>query len=98
MLNKFVLLIIAVNAQWQYKVPKPTDVRGPCPGLNTLANHGYINQNGVGITKASPKSVLQTLGASEDLRNFLVDRRFQSILVPITFNLVSTIFLSMMPP
>jgi hypothetical protein len=76
MRNKFVLLIIAVNAQSakRYVAPKPTDVRGPCPGLNTLANHGYINRNGVGITKASLKSVLQTLGVSEDLRNFLVDK------------------------
>lgn len=24
--------------------------RGPCPGLNTLANHGFINRNGTGIT------------------------------------------------
>jgi unspecific peroxygenase len=23
-----------------YIAPKPTDMRGPCPGLNTLANHG----------------------------------------------------------
>lgn len=27
------------------------DVRSPCPGLNTLANHGFINHNGRGITK-----------------------------------------------
>lgn len=24
------------------------DVRGPCPGLNAAANHGYIPHNGVG--------------------------------------------------
>lgn len=24
--------------------------RGPCPGLNTLANHGYLPRNGKGIT------------------------------------------------
>lgn len=23
------------------------DQRGPCPGLNALANHGYIPRNGV---------------------------------------------------
>jgi Peroxidase, family 2 len=23
------------------------DQRGPCPGLNALANHGYIERNGV---------------------------------------------------
>jgi hypothetical protein len=25
------------------------DRRGPCPGLNTLANHGFINRNGSDI-------------------------------------------------
>lgn len=25
-----------------YIKPGPTDLRGPCPGLNTLANHGYL--------------------------------------------------------
>ena len=33
---------------WQ--APQTGDQRGPCPGLNTLANHGYINRNGQGIT------------------------------------------------
>ncbi|KAL9054106.1 MAG: hypothetical protein Q9162_004363 [Coniocarpon cinnabarinum] len=28
----------------------PDGVRAPCPGMNTLANHGYINRNGMGIS------------------------------------------------
>eukprot|EP00475_Leptophrys_vorax_P036713 TRINITY_DN624_c0_g1_i2.p1 TRINITY_DN624_c0_g1~~TRINITY_DN624_c0_g1_i2.p1 ORF type:complete len:270 (+),score=72.65 TRINITY_DN624_c0_g1_i2:92-901(+) len=35
---------------WQ--APSDTDKRSPCPGLNTLANHGYINHNGLDITAA----------------------------------------------
>ena len=31
----------------QFQAPGPTDVRGICPTLNTLANHGYISRNGV---------------------------------------------------
>ncbi|KAL1405621.1 hypothetical protein Q8F55_009260 [Vanrija albida] len=27
--------------------PGPGDHRGPCPGLNTIANHGYIPRNGI---------------------------------------------------
>ncbi|GLB42846.1 putative peroxidase, family 2 [Lyophyllum shimeji] len=27
--------------------PGPDDRRGPCPGLNTLANHGYLPRNGI---------------------------------------------------
>lgn len=30
-----------------YKAPGPSDLRGPCPGLNAMANHGYIPHNGV---------------------------------------------------
>lgn len=30
--------------------PGPQDSRGPCPALNTLANHGYINRSGRDIT------------------------------------------------
>ncbi|KAG6830338.1 hypothetical protein H0H87_008434 [Tephrocybe sp. NHM501043] len=30
-----------------YIAPGSHDLRGPCPGLNTLANHGYLPRNGV---------------------------------------------------
>lgn len=29
-----------------FKAPKPTDSRGPCPGLNLLANYGYLPRDG----------------------------------------------------
>lgn len=34
-------------ADYPFKAPGPTDQRGPCPGLNTLANHGYIPRTGI---------------------------------------------------
>ncbi|KAJ3117091.1 Arachidonate 5-lipoxygenase [Physocladia obscura] len=34
----------------QYAVPLSTDLRGPCPALNTLANHGLLPRDGRGIT------------------------------------------------
>ncbi|KAJ7188847.1 Cloroperoxidase [Mycena filopes] len=43
--------------------PKPTDLRGPCPALNALANHGYLPRNGQNVTI---RSVLQ---ASLDVYN-----------------------------
>ncbi|CAF1003345.1 unnamed protein product [Adineta steineri] len=27
--------------------PGPNDIRGPCPALNTAANHGYLNRSGI---------------------------------------------------
>ncbi|KAK7453337.1 hypothetical protein VKT23_012016 [Stygiomarasmius scandens] len=29
--------------------PGPNDLRGPCPGLNTLANHGFLPRDGRGL-------------------------------------------------
>ncbi|KAF8182733.1 Cloroperoxidase [Mycena galopus ATCC 62051] len=34
----------------QWIAPTATDVRSPCPGLNTLANHGYLPRNGRNIS------------------------------------------------
>ena len=31
----------------QFQAPGPTDVRGVCPTLNALANHGYISRDGI---------------------------------------------------
>ncbi|KAJ6545739.1 Chloroperoxidase [Mycena capillaripes] len=34
----------------EFRAPGSGDVRGPCPGLNTLANHGYLPRNGKQFT------------------------------------------------
>ncbi|KAJ7210724.1 Chloroperoxidase, partial [Mycena pura] len=34
----------------EWRAPTATDVRSPCPGLNTLANHGYLPRNGKNIS------------------------------------------------
>jgi len=31
----------------QYIAPGPNDIRGPCPGLNTAANHGFLARDGI---------------------------------------------------
>ena len=38
---------IDVSGDHAFKAPSSDDQRGPCPGLNALANHGYINRNGI---------------------------------------------------
>ncbi|KAF9028895.1 Cloroperoxidase [Hymenopellis radicata] len=35
------------DADHPFIAPGPDDMRGPCPGLNTLANHGFISRNGI---------------------------------------------------
>jgi len=34
----------------EYQAPGSGAVRSPCPFLNTMANHGYVNRSGRGIT------------------------------------------------
>ncbi|KAJ2936545.1 heme-thiolate peroxidase, partial [Candolleomyces eurysporus] len=40
-----------------FKAPEEGDIRGPCPGLNTLANHGYLPHNGV----ATPSQIIEAV-------------------------------------
>ncbi|KAJ7186452.1 Chloroperoxidase [Mycena filopes] len=35
------------DADHPFIAPGPNDQRGPCPAMNTLANHGYISRNGI---------------------------------------------------
>jgi hypothetical protein len=54
------------EAAYPYQDPKPSDQRGACPGLNTLANHGYIPRSGI-------VTVAQTIKASADVFNMGAD-------------------------
>jgi hypothetical protein len=48
--------------------PRRGDVRGPCPALNSLANHGFIRRNGKDITvNALVRALAMALNVSEDL-------------------------------
>ncbi|KAG8215653.1 heme-thiolate peroxidase [Butyriboletus roseoflavus] len=40
-----------------YEPDRPGDIRGPCPGLNTLASHGYLNRTGV----ATPAEIINAV-------------------------------------
>jgi hypothetical protein len=44
---------VSTTGQYAFIPPDFTvgDVRGPCPGLNAAANHGYILHNGVGTIR-----------------------------------------------
>lgn len=38
---------VSNTGEHAFVAPGPTDLRGPCPGLNAMANHGYIPHNGI---------------------------------------------------
>lgn len=39
--------LVDVTGTHKWVAPGPNDIRGPCPGLNALANHGYFPHSGV---------------------------------------------------
>ncbi|EST08028.1 Chloroperoxidase [Kalmanozyma brasiliensis GHG001] len=47
--------------------PGPNDIRGPCPGLNLLANHGYLNRNGVTNLAQGIDAIGKVFGVEADL-------------------------------
>ncbi|TVY23957.1 Aromatic peroxygenase [Lachnellula hyalina] len=47
------------------------DVRGPCPGLNAMANHGYLPHNGVGGHLDFIQGTLDVFGMAADMSAFL---------------------------
>ncbi|KAF4549128.1 Sterigmatocystin biosynthesis peroxidase stcC-like protein 2 [Elsinoe fawcettii] len=46
-------LAIPDNSIPEWHPPGQFDVRGPCPMLNALANHGFLPRNGLNITKSA---------------------------------------------
>lgn len=47
------------------------DVRGPCPGLNALANHNYINHNGITTLTDAISGTTEGFNMGVDLAGFL---------------------------
>jgi hypothetical protein len=38
---------VSTSGKYAYKSPTASQIRGPCPGLNAAANHGYLPRSGV---------------------------------------------------
>jgi hypothetical protein len=67
---------------------QPGDIRGPCPGLNTLASHGYIPRNGVATPAQIINAVQNGFNMGNDLAIFVTYAAFLVNGNPIT-NLMS---------
>jgi hypothetical protein len=59
------------EAAYPYQDPKPSDQRGACPGLNTMANHGYIPRSGIVTVAQSIKASADVFNMGADLTAFL---------------------------
>ncbi|ORY70187.1 uncharacterized protein BCR38DRAFT_332499 [Pseudomassariella vexata] len=64
---------IRVDGEYAFVPPnlKAGDQRGPCPGLNALANHGYLPHNGVADMVTIIRATNEVYGMSLDLGGFL---------------------------
>jgi hypothetical protein len=55
--------------EWQ--APGPNDLRGPCPGLNAFANHGFLPKDGYATITQFIEATTKVAGMSLDLAGFL---------------------------
>jgi hypothetical protein len=44
---------VSTTGQNAYASPAADEIRGPCPGLNAAANHGYLPRSGVATLENS---------------------------------------------
>ncbi|XP_006458748.1 hypothetical protein AGABI2DRAFT_190943 [Agaricus bisporus var. bisporus H97] len=58
------------DADHPFIAPGPGDIRGPCPALNTLANHGYISRNGIESPSNIVHAAMEGFNMNNDLAKF----------------------------
>ncbi|KAB8304952.1 hypothetical protein EYC80_004269 [Monilinia laxa] len=63
--------IIDVSGAHAFVPPGPDDLRGPCPGLNALANHNFIPHNGFATIAQLESANEEVFGMGSDLAVFL---------------------------
>lgn len=47
---------VTPGSEHEFQSPGPNDKRGPCPGLNAAANHGFLPRSGITTIPASKSS------------------------------------------
>ncbi|KAH8711867.1 Chloroperoxidase [Phaeosphaeriaceae sp. PMI808] len=62
---------IDITGKHAFQAPKKSDQRGPCPGLNALANHGYIARDGITSFAEVVIAINQVMGMGIELATIL---------------------------
>ena len=57
---------VDVTGDHKWIAPGPNDLRGPCPGLNALANHGYFPRSGIVPLSVGATATQEVYGEPED--------------------------------
>ncbi|KAF2491850.1 Cloroperoxidase [Lophium mytilinum] len=59
--------LVDVTRKHQFQPPGVGDLRGPCPALNALANHGFIPHNGIATIDEIVNASMNVFGLGYDL-------------------------------
>lgn len=63
--------LVSTSGDHAYAKPAPDEIRGPCPGLNAAANHGYLPRSGLATIPETIQGMYDLYGMSADLAGFL---------------------------
>ena len=63
--------LIDVTGKHAWQAPGPEDLRGPCPGLNAFANHGYLPHSGFGTIQQFIDVTTNVIGMGPLFATFL---------------------------
>ncbi|USW58199.1 Putative chloroperoxidase [Septoria linicola] len=69
--NEDQLIDVGPGSGHEYKAPGPNDLRGPCPGLNAFANHGFLPHNGYATIQQFIDVTMEVVGMGPILAAFL---------------------------
>ncbi|KAE9981996.1 hypothetical protein BLS_006748 [Venturia inaequalis] len=59
------------SGKHKFVPPGPRDIRGPCPGLNALANHNYLPHNGIASFQQLVDAQQAVFSVANDTRHLL---------------------------
>ncbi|KAF2422177.1 Cloroperoxidase [Tothia fuscella] len=59
------------HGEHKFVAPGPGDLRGVCPGLNSMANHGYIPHNGIATYQQLVNASTDLFGTDTDISHLL---------------------------
>ncbi|KAF7193679.1 Dothistromin biosynthesis peroxidase dotB [Pseudocercospora fuligena] len=62
---------VDVTGKHAFQPPREGDQRGPCPGLNALANHGYISRDGIASLTEAITAINTVYGMGIELATIL---------------------------
>jgi len=69
--EKAQLVNVGKGSGHEWQAPRSTDLRGPCPGLNAFANHGFLPRNGYATISQFVDATTKVVGMGPDLAGFL---------------------------